>query len=510
MAEITAEKFAQRAFDYDLINSHQLESIWGEFGSRDVPLEQFTALMVRRELLTNFQVDRIVEGKRDGYFYGNYKVLYMVGAGTFARVYRALHRDTKRDRAVKVLRKRYADDLVTTEQFLREARMVMPLRHPNIVPVYEVLEEHHRPFMVMDFIEGQNLRDFIKVRKRLDLDVSLRLLADILAGLHYALSKGVTHRDMKLSNVLITSHGRAKLVDFGLAAISADMSEEAIAAAPNPRSIDYAGLERITGVRKNDKRSDIYFAGAILYHMLAGRPPLFETRDRIKRLSVARFRDATPLGQLVPDLPNYVIAFCNRAMDLKPERRFQTPGEMLDELNHVMKRLKAGDPGVFVPDRDAARQADPDDVSAVNDSPVELEGDERTVLLVESSVSMQDAIRNALKKRGYRVLVFGNPHRALQRFEDHLDADPLADCVIFSAGELGDAAVDAFNAFGAAEHTRHLPAILLVRRNNPDQARRAQTGERRIVLPLDLRIKELRAKLLQLLREEEATSSENS
>jgi serine/threonine-protein kinase len=510
MAEITAEKFAQRAFDYDLVDAHQLESIWGEFGSRDVPLDLFTGLMVRRELLTSFQVDRIVEGKRDGYFYGNYKVLYMVGAGTFARVYRALHRDTKRDRAVKVLRKRYSDDVVTTEQFLREARMVMPLRHPNIVPVYEVLEEHHRPFMVMDFIEGQNLRDFIKVRKRLDLDVSLRLLGDMLAGLHYALSKGVTHRDMKLSNVLISSHGRAKLVDFGLAAISADMSEEAIAAAPNPRSIDYAGLERITGVRKNDKRSDIYFAGAILYHMLAGRPPLFETRDRIKRLSVARFRDVMPLGQLVPDLPNYVIAFCNRSMDLKPERRYQSPGEMLEELNHVMKRLKAGDPGVYVPERGMATPEEPDDAAAVNDSPVELEGEEHTILLVESSVSMQDAVRNALKKRGYRVLVFGSPHRALQRFQDHVEAEPLADCAIFSAGELGDEAVDAFNAFGDGEYTRHIPAILLVKRDRHDHIRRAQVDERRILLPLGLKIKDLRASLLQLLREEEPTSSESA
>jgi serine/threonine protein kinase len=508
MADITAEKFAQLAFDYDLVDAHQLESIWGEFGSRDVPLDQFTALTVRRELLTSFQVDRIVEGKRDGYFYGNYKVLYMVGAGTFARVYRALHRDTKRDRAVKVLRKRYADDLVTTEQFLREARMVMPLRHPNIVPVYEVLEEHRRPFMVMDFIEGQNLRDFIKVRKRLDLDVSLRLLGDMLAGLHYALSKGVTHRDMKLSNVLISSHGRAKLVDFGLAAISADMSEEAIAAAPNPRSIDYAGLERITGVRKNDKRSDIYFAGAILYHMLAGRPPLFETRDRIKRLSVARFRDVTPLGQLIPGLPNYVIAFCNRAMDLKPERRYQTAGEMLDELNHVMKRLKSGDAGAHLPDRDTAPHEEPDDsLLPGNDSPVEREGDERTIMLVESSVNMQDAIRNALKRRGYRVLVFGSPHRALQRFQDHLETEPLADCLIFSAGELGDEAVDAFNAFGDAERTRHIPAILLVNRDNKDQIQRAKVHDHRILLPLDLKVKDLRASLLQLLREEEPSSS---
>ncbi len=506
MAEMTAEKFAQRAFDYDLVDAHQLESIWGELGSRDVPLEGFTGLMVRRELLTNFQVDRILAGKREGYFYGNYKVLYMVGAGTFARVYRATHRESSRDRAVKVLRNRYAEDMVTTEQFLREARMVMPLRHPNIVPVYEVLEERHRPFMVMDFIEGQNLRDFIKVRHRLELMVALRLISDVLAGLHYAIGKGVTHRDMKLSNVLISSHGRAKLVDFGLAAISADMSEEAIAAAPNLRSIDYAGLERITGVRKNDPRSDIYFTGCMLYHMLSGKSPLYETRDRIKRLSVGRYRDIKPLGQELPELPNYVIAFVNKAMDLKPERRFQTPGEMLEELNQVVKRVKAGDPGVMVSHGNQSQDSSTD-AMASNDTPVEREGEDRTVMLVESSVSMQDTIREALKKRGYRVLVFGNPGRALNRFEDHQEAEPLADCVIFSAGELGDDAVDAFNALGESDVTRHVPAILLVSRANKEQIRRAKVDHHRILLPMGLKIKHLRAKLVQLLREEEPSSS---
>lgn len=499
MADMTAEKFAQRAFDFDLIDSHQLEAIWGEFGSRDVPLEQFTAMTVRRELLTNFQVDRILEGKRDGYFYGNYKVLYMVGAGTFARVYRARQRDTHRDRAVKVLRKRYADDMVTTEQFLREARMVMPLRHPNIVPVYEVLEDHHRPFMVMDFVEGQNLRDFIKVRKHLELMVSLRLLSDVLAGLHYAIGKGVTHRDMKLSNVLISSHGRAKLVDFGLAAISADMTEEAIAAAPNPRSIDYAGLERITGVRKNDTRSDIYFTGCMLYHMLSGHSPLYETRDRIKRLSVARFRDITSLGQLVPDLPNYVIAFCNKAMDLKVERRFQTPGEMLEDLNQVMNRVKSGDRGISIAAEARAAEAAAEVSENQQDTPLEREGEERTVMLIESNIAMQDAIRSALKKRGYRVLVFGNPRRALQRFEDHLDSQPLADIILISAGELADEAVEFFNALDKSEHTQHIPAILLVKRENKDHIAQAHTSEHRILLPIGLKIRQLREKLLELI-----------
>ncbi len=491
MAEMTAEKFAQRAFDFDLVNAHQLESVWGEFGSRDVPLENFTALMVRREMLTNFQVDRILTGKRDGYFYGNYKVLYMVGAGTFARVYRATHREAARDRAVKVLRNRYAEDLVTTEQFLREARMVMPLRHPNIVPVYEVLEERHRPFMVMDFIEGQNLRDFIKVRGQLDLLVALRLIGDVLAGLNYAIGKGVTHRDMKLSNVLISSHGRAKLVDFGLAAVSADMTEEAIAAAPNPRSIDYAGLERVTGVKKNDPRSDLYFTGCMLYHMLSGHSPLYETRDRIKRLSVSRYREVKSLGQVAPDIPNYVIAMVNRAMDLNVERRYQNPGQMLEDLERAVNRVKSGDKGMLVSEANLESN-DQDENNSDGDTPLEREGEDRTVLLVESSVTMQDTIRNALKKRGYRVLVFGDPRRALQRFEEHMDHELLADCVIFSAGELGDEAVEAFNTFGEHEGTRNVPAILLVRRSNKDQIRRANAAEHRLLLPLGLKIKHLR------------------
>ena len=506
MAEMTAEKFAQRAFDYDLVDAHQLESIWGEFGSREVPLDRFTKLMVRRELLTNFQVERLLSGKRDGYFYGNYKVLYMVGSGTFARVYRATHRETLRDRAIKVLRNRYSEDFVTTEQFMREARLLMPLRHPNIVPVYEVLQERHRPFMVMDFIEGQNLRDFIKVRKRLDLLVSLHLTADVLAGLEYALTRGVTHRDMKLSNVLISSHGRAKLVDFGLAAISADMSEEAIAAAPNPRSIDYAGLERITGVRKNDPRSDIYFTGVMLYHILSGKSPLYETRDRIKRLSVSRYRDVKPLGQEIPDCPNYVLALVHKAMDLKVDRRYQTPTEMLEAVEKAIELVKSGHKDV--PRSEVAvNRASTQENTVTGDTPIEREGENHTVMLVESSISMQDRIRNALKKRGYRVLVFGSPQRAHQRFDEHLEQEPLAECIIFSAGDLGDEAVDAFNDFGEDDLTRNIPAILLVKRTNKDQIRRAKTSDRRVLLPLGLKIRQLRTKLLELLKAQEPTNS---
>ena len=492
MAQMTAEKFSQRCFDLGILEPQRLEAVWSEFGTRDVPLEDFTKLLVRRELLTNFQVDRLLEGKRDGYLYGDYKVLYLVGAGTFARVYRAVHKETGRVVAVKVLRQRYVDDVTTTDQFLREARMVMRLRHPNIVPIYEVQDERQRPFMIMEFVEGRNLRDFVKVRGKMTVEESLRIITDVANGLDYALKQGVTHRDLKMSNVLISAEGRAKLVDFGLAAISADMTEDAIANAPNPRSIDYAGLERATGVRKNDPRSDIYFVGCILYNMLSGKPPLFETRDRIKRLSVSRYREVKPVQEHVPDIPHYVAAVVARAMDIRAEKRYQTPGEMLSDVLQATKRVRAGDKGT-------PEEANPDHAAAMTETNVEQDVTSRTVMIVESKVKMQDVLRDRLKRRGYRVLVISDPQRALARLEDTEAVEPAADCVVFCTEELGEDAVEAFNKLGRSEHARHVPAILLVDQNQDDMVRSAELSDHRVILKMPLKVRELRATLLKLL-----------
>ncbi len=500
MAELTAEKLAQRAFDCDLLDAHQLEAVWSEFGSRDVELKDFTALLVRKELLTNFQVERLVSNKRDGYFYGKYKVLYMIGAGTFARVYRAVDRESGRVVAVKVLRLRYIDDMETREQFLREARMVMPLRHPNIVPIYDVAEERGRPFMVMEFVEGQNLRDFVKVRGRLDLERSLDIMVDVAQALDYAAARGVTHRDLKLSNVLLSSLGRAKLVDFGLAAVAADMSDEAIIDAPNPRSIDYAGLERATGVRKGDSRSDLFFCGCMLYHMVAGKPPLYETRDRIQRLSVQRYREITPIREIVKDVPNYVIAVILKAMELRPEKRYQTPTEMLNELKAIRERVRRGETGDEEAEADAAVREGPQDQG------LEQEGHDRRVMIVESKTELQDLFRDRLKRRGYRVLLTGNPHMALQRFEDHLEDEPLAHCAVFNSQNLGRAAVEAFNRFGELDETKELPAILLIDPQNKELIKEAHTTPTRILLGLPVSVKKLRAALFKLLRETATTS----
>src|SRR5207249_3695081 len=144
-----------------------------------------------------------------------------------------------------------------------------------------------------------------------------RLMADVAAGLSYAFERGICHRDLKMSNVLVSSMGQAMLLDFGLAAAEKHPADDAANSA-NPRTIDYAGLERATGVRKDDQRSDIYFLGCIFYHMLTGNAPIIETKDRIQRLSKSRFQDVVPIAKADPSLPRPIVQVVNRAMELEP------------------------------------------------------------------------------------------------------------------------------------------------------------------------------------------------
>ena len=236
MVEFTAEQIAQRAFDLNLLDERQLQEIWGSIGSRQLSGDEFRQILERRELLTNYQSERMLRGDRTGFFYGDYKVLYLVGTGTFARVYRASHKTTGEIRAVKVLRRRFVENVVESERFGREGQMGATLRHPNIVPIYEVATQGDNPYIVMDFVEGRNLREFIKIRKKFEPAEATRLVTDVAAGLSYAFERGICHRDLKMSNVLVSSRGQAKLVDFGLAG-GEELTDDDPEAA-NPRTID--------------------------------------------------------------------------------------------------------------------------------------------------------------------------------------------------------------------------------------------------------------------------------
>ncbi len=506
MSDITADKLAQRIVRAGLLDGRQIESVWADLQTRDVPLQAFTTLLLRKNLLTNFQVDRLLKGERTGYFYGNYKVLYLAGSGTFARVYRAVDRETGRMTAVKVLRKRFREDQTHTEAFVREGQIGSKLRHPNIVPIYEVSQNVAEPYLVMDFVEGRTLREFVKIRKKLSPIEAMAMTTDIISGLAYAATLGMQHRDLKMSNVLVTSRGQAKLVDFGLAAVTVGESDGD--EFKNPRTIDYAGLERISGVRANDIRSDLYFVGCMLYNMVTGVPPLSETKDRMQRLSAGRYTDVKPITELEPDLPRALVQFVQRSMEINPEKRFASAAEMLEEAKRTTQKMAAEADGSADAAAEKSRLANipaPVPMSQhVVDEPISStprtsssasEGENKTVMLVESRIDMQDVLRDRLKKHGYRVLIFSDPERAVNRFEE---GERVADCVVFSTPELGESALRAFNRFGQLDETKDIPAILFVDQRQTAIIRAAELGPTRVLLSMPLKVKELREALLRL------------
>ena len=167
MSEPSAEDIAQRAFGLELLDDRSFREVRGEITQKRLDAEAFRQLLLRRGLLTPYQMERLMRGERAGYFYGGYKVLYQVGAGTFARVYRAVHRETDKVFGVKVLRQRFTTEPKKCEQFRREAEVGITLRQPNIVAIYEVGAEKAAQYIVMEFVEGQSLREFIKIRKQI-------------------------------------------------------------------------------------------------------------------------------------------------------------------------------------------------------------------------------------------------------------------------------------------------------------------------------------------------------
>ncbi|MBA62029.1 MAG: serine/threonine protein kinase [Planctomycetaceae bacterium] len=501
MSDITVEKLSRFSVETGVLTSQQAENTLSEAGGIEAGLEAYISVLTRKELITNWQLDRLSKGHRDGYFYGKHKVLYLVGAGTFARVYRCVDTETDRVRAVKVLRHRYGDDLEVTEQFMREARLVMPLRHPNIIPVHEVDSYRGRYYMTMDFIEGQNLRDFVKLRKHMELGETIKLIKGICNGLQYAYNEGITHRDLKLSNVLVSSKGQAKLADFGLATMVSTDDKKKKADGPNPRSIDYAGLERATKVPRNDIRSDIFFVGCMFYHLLAGHPPLIETRDRIQRLNISRYRDIPPIGRYVSGLPHNVIGIVNKLTAFDPEKRYPNYELLMADLDKVEQA-----DGVLLDRRKVKKTEDgkQQESTSRKRGVIQQEGEGKTVLLVDSRQKMQELLRAQLGKRGYRVLIVSNAERGVQRLQEGVGE---FDCAIFCTGELGEDALTAFNQLREDYRTESIPAVIIVEKTQTSFASRASLSSLHGLLQMPIKVRQLREALVKLINRKESLES---
>ncbi|MDR1382275.1 MAG: protein kinase [Planctomycetaceae bacterium] len=486
MPEMTVDDLIQRILSLELLSQQNLHEIWLSFGTQHVGFEKFTQALTRQGLLTNYQIERLVSGENTGFYFGEYRVLYLVGAGSFARVFRATHKKSGKIVAVKVLRGRFSENQEAVEQFVHEAELGIELRHPNIVPIYEVVSQDYLHFMVMDFVEGQTLRDFLKMRKIIEPKMATRIITDICSGLDYASKRGLQHRDLKLSNVMLSISGKAMLVDFGLAAILSK-KEKHSEHATSQRAIDYAALERFTGVKKNDPRSDIYFLGCIYYNLLTGVSPLLETKDRTQRLDKNRFYQVQSIQSLVPQTPASVLFIVNKATSLDADRRYQSMAEFHADLLVAAKRLEDSS--------EHAGAVTYDSENARNRLAVPQKQVQQTIMVVESNIEMQNVFREAFKKAGYRVLVIADPERALERIIN----ERTVDLVMFDAQFLGEQSLLSFNDLVEDKRINDTAAILLLDEPQHKWAGKAKRDNTHLTVGMPISIKRLREIIAKLL-----------
>ena len=496
MKPTTAEELANRVQDLQIASPAQLDAVWSELGGHNLAPEVLGAALLRRELLTSYQLDRLLRGERGGYFYGRAMVLYQVGAGSFARVYRAVNPDDGRVLAVKVLRTRYSNDPEKCKAFRREGEMGRLLRHPNIVAIEDVGQENNASYITMEFVEGQTLRELVRIRGAVDLRRGLDLIQQLLSGLEYAHRRGVTHRDLKASNVLISTNGQAKIVDFGLAGVDADSGDRSLGRLEQPRTIDYAALEKIAGMKDDSVRSDIYFLGTIAYLMLSGKPALKESRERSERSDPRRFTSVEPLATRAPQIPRDVVDVVVRMMNLDPLERWQTVADVRRALEPLAARHSA-DAAETAAIPSAERETDPAGAQAADTARLSSAPKTKaTLMVVETSQTAQESLRTFFTKLGYRVLMTENPQRALARFSS---IPPPADCLVISGLSLGEDAVAAFNTLSTDPYFATVPAILLAGANQKDVIDAAKVDERRRIVSSPVRTTEVQEILEQLV-----------
>jgi eukaryotic-like serine/threonine-protein kinase len=387
-------------------------------------LDAALTTLERRHLLTSLQIERIKKGDTDGLVLGDYKLLYRNASGSFARVYRAASVIDGTMIGLKLLRERWSSDREIINLFHREGEIGQKLQHPNIVPVSECSSQGKYHFITMEFVEGGNLRNFLKIRGKLSPLETSRFILDIARGLEYALSKGITHRDLKMTNVLMSASGVAKLIDFGLAAEESVFSR--LGGDEMQTALEYSTLERHTNAPRNDCRSDLYFLGGIMFELLTGEPPYPATRDRDERKRFGRYRDVRPVTALEPRLPFRVAGVVDKLMQTTPNLRFQTPGELVHEMESIVRELG----GTVTPA--AAPEPPKAPTPAASDVPA-AKGSQRTILCIENRPKHQDVLRDYFSRHGFKLILVTDIDRAIQR----VNATP-PDCAVLMGDVLGD------------------------------------------------------------------------
>ncbi len=300
---------------------------------------------------------------------GRYEVQEIIGVGGMSVVYKAYDNVDDRIVAVKILKDEYSNDADFVRRFKNESKAIAVLSHPNIVKVYDVSFGEKVQYIVMEYVDGITLKEYIQKQHIITWNDAVFFTTQILRALQHAHDKGIVHRDIKPQNIILLPNGNIKVTDFGIARFSRTetktLTENAIG------SVHYISPEQAKG-EFTDERADIYSVGVVLYEMLAGRVP-FDADSAVSVALMQLQKEPKKLTEINPNIPLGIEQICFHAMQKNPDERYQTATEMLLDIEEVIRNPQATFDYTYFVDKEPTKYVFKEDIAPKSEEVDEYE-----------------------------------------------------------------------------------------------------------------------------------------
>ena len=297
--------------------------------------DELIAELVKQNHLTKFQAAQVAAGKSKSLILGEYTILDKIGAGGMGQVFKALHRRMDRPVAIKMLPPAMMKDAAAIARFEREVRAAAKLRHPNIVAADDAGQANGVHFLVMEYVEGQDLSALVKKNGPFPVAKAMNYVLQAARGLEFAHSEGVVHRDIKPANLLLDKKGVVKILDMGLARIEAAGDVQAQAELTGTGTVmgtvDYMSPEQAFNTKSADARADIYSLGCTLHYLIAGKAT-YAGDSIIEKILAHREKPIPKLKEHHPEVSDELEVIFRKMVAKRAEDRYQMMSEVIADL----------------------------------------------------------------------------------------------------------------------------------------------------------------------------------